>query len=272
MRARVRRSLSITATLFAVGLTALAVQWTRDHLGDASTLTGWTLLVSTAGLYTLSARKQWITLPVGRVAAWLQVHMYLGTFASLVFLMHIGWPVRGVFEICLAGCFVFVSASGIALAIVNRRTPLKLATIAVDRRVELIPALRVRVAQEAHRIALESSQIGEGATLADHYQQTLLPFFQSRRSWLYRLLPNGIQRRKQLRELANLERYLADSGNVSRQALAQLVTHKDDLDFQYALQTRLRMFYAMHVALTWTLAMLVGVHVVLVYRFQGVML
>ncbi len=272
MRTRARRSLSITATLIAVGLTALAVQWTRDHLGDASTMTGWTLLVSTAGLYTLSARKQWITLPLGRVAAWLQVHMYLGTFASLVFLMHIGWPVRGVFEICLASCFVIVAASGIVLAVANRRTPLKLATIAVDRRVESIPALRVCAAREAHRLALESSQLGEGATLAEHYQQTLLPFFQSRRSWLYRLLPNGIQRRRQLRELANLERYLAERGNASRLALAQLVTHKDDLDYQYALQTRLRLFYTLHVALTWTLAMLVGVHVVLVFRFHGVML
>ncbi|MEZ6082330.1 MAG: hypothetical protein R3C56_43625, partial [Pirellulaceae bacterium] len=87
MDIRTRRTLGLTITLFAVGLTALVVQWTRDRLGDASTLTGWTLLVSTAGLFLLSARKSSVNSDWGRVSAWLQVHTYMGTFASLVFLM-----------------------------------------------------------------------------------------------------------------------------------------------------------------------------------------
>jgi hypothetical protein len=272
METRTRRLLSITCTLFAVGLSALGVQWTRDHLGDASTLTGWTLLVSTAGLYSLSARKASTHSGWGRVSAWLQVHMYMGSFASCLFLMHIGWPVRGIFEIVLASCFVIVALSGVALAIMSRRTPLKLATLAIDRRVEQIPALRAAVARDAHTLALQSAEFGEGATLAEHYQQSLLPFFQSQRSWLYQLFPNGIQRRRLLRELNDLERYLAEQGNANRNALAHMVVSKDDLDYQYALQTRLRMLYVLHASLTWSLAMLVGVHVVLVYRFQGVLL
>ncbi|MEZ6148952.1 MAG: hypothetical protein R3C09_02415 [Pirellulaceae bacterium] len=66
-----------------------------------------------------------------------------------------------------------------------------------------------------------------------------------------------------------MERYLADQGNASRVALASMVVTKDDLDYQYALQTRLRTLYALHAALTWSLALMIGVHVVLVYRFQG---
>ncbi|MCA9160149.1 MAG: hypothetical protein KDA72_17565, partial [Planctomycetales bacterium] len=177
MDMRTRRTLSMTFTLFAVGLTALGVQWTRDRLGDAATLTGWTLLVSTAGLYLLSARKYSVNPRWGRVSAWLQVHTYMGTFASLVFLMHIGWPVRGLFEQCLASCFAIVALSGIALSIMNRRTPLKLAAVGVDRSVEQIPAFRAAVARDAHALALQSAEFGEGATLAEHYQQRLLPFF-----------------------------------------------------------------------------------------------
>lgn len=269
MDIRTRRTLSLTITLFAVGLTALGVQWTRDRLGDASTLTGWTLLVSTAGLFLLSARKSSVNSGWGRVSAWLQVHTYMGAFASLVFLMHIGWPVRGLFELCLASCFAIVALSGIALSIMNRRTPLKLAAVGVDRSIEQIPAFRAAVARDAHALALQSAEFGEGATLAEHYQQRLLPFFQSQRTWLYRLIPNGIQRRRLLRELNDLERYLADQGNASRVALASMVMTKDDLDYQYALQTRLRTLYALHAALTWSLALMIGVHVVLVYRFQG---
>lgn len=271
MNRQTRRTLSMTFTLLAVGLTALGVQWTHNRLGDASTLTGWTLLTATAGLYLLPARKASTHARLGRVAAWLQFHMYLGTFASLIFLMHIGWPVRGIFESLLASCFVIVAVSGIVLAIMNRRTPLKLSAIASDRRIDQIPTIRAAVARQAHAAALQSAEFGEGATLAEHYQQQLLPFFQSQRSWLYRLFPNGIQRRKLLRELDDLERYLAEQGNNSRRALASLVIAKDDLDYQYALQTRLRWLYALHVSLTWSLVLMVAVHVVLVYRFQGVM-
>ncbi len=269
MNVRTRRTLSMTITLLAVGLTASAVQSVRDHLGDAATLTGWTLLISTAGLYLLAARKQAFSQRMGRVAVWLQFHTYMGTFASIVFLMHIGWPVRGAFEIGLATCFVIVAASGIILGVMSRRTPLKLATIPVDRRLEEIPAIRAAVARNAHAAAIASAQLGEGATLAEYYQQRLLPFFQSPRSLTYGLFPNGIERRRLLRELDDLQRYLAQSGNASRGELAAMVMTKDDLDYQYALQTRLRMFYALHVSLTWTLAIMIGVHVVLVYRFQG---
>ncbi|MEZ6148951.1 MAG: hypothetical protein R3C09_02410 [Pirellulaceae bacterium] len=167
MDIRTRRTLSLTITLFAVGLAALGVQWTRDRLGDASTLTGWTLLVSTAGLFLLSARKSSVNSDWGRVSAWLQVHTYMGTFASLVFLMHIGWPVRGLFELCLASCFATVALSGIALSIMNRRTPLKLAAVGVDRSVEQIPAFRAAVARRTC-LALQSAEFGEGR----HWQNT----------------------------------------------------------------------------------------------------
>ncbi len=75
-----------------------------------------------------------------------------------------------------------------------------------------------------------------------------------------------------LRELTDLDRYLAEQGLQSRQQLATMVQAKDDLDYHYALQTRLRLMFAMHTALTWTLAILIAVHVVLVYRFQGTLL
>jgi hypothetical protein len=269
MNHRTRRTLSVTMTLFAVGLTASAAQWVHNRLGDTATLTGWTLLVSTAGLYLLSWRKRTMSARLGPVAAWLQVHVYMGSFASVVFLMHIGWPVRGIFEIFLAVGFVFVAGSGVVLGVMSRTSPRRLAAIAVDRRLEQIPAICVEVARAAHDLALASANVGEGATLAEYYQQSLLPFFQSPRSWLYRLLPSGLQRRRLLRELDDLQRYLAQQGNEARSSLAAMVKTKDDLDYQYAVQSRLRTMYALHISLTWALVMMIGVHVVLVYRFQG---
>ena len=269
---RRRRIIASTLTLVAVIATALAVQRIANRLGDASTATGWTLLVATAGLYLLSLRKKLIQHRLGPVSAWLQMHTYMGSFASIVFLMHIGWPIRGWFESALAICFTVVAVTGIVLTFMSRSLPKRLAAIKQDFRLELIPALRLSVTKDAHELAIHSASFGEGATLVEYYQRRLLPFFLNRRSFLYRLIPTGYTRRQILRELNDLDRYLADKGLQSRQQLAAMVQTKDDLDYHYALQTRLRMMFAMHIALTWSLAIMIAVHVVLVYRFQGAML
>ncbi|MEM8735034.1 MAG: hypothetical protein AAGG44_12465, partial [Planctomycetota bacterium] len=122
MQGRQRRWMSATFTLACVAITAGALQYCRDHMGDESTLTGWTLLVATIGLYLLSLRKKLIRWKLGPVAGWLQMHAYLGSFASVVFLMHIGWPVRGIFESLLALTFGIGSGSGIFLGFLSRST------------------------------------------------------------------------------------------------------------------------------------------------------
>jgi hypothetical protein len=269
---RRRRIVASTLTLVAVIATATAVQSIADRLGDSSTATGWTLLIATAGLYLLSLRKKLIQHRWGPVSAWMQMHTYMGSFASIVFLMHIGWPIRGWFETGLATCFTIVAVSGIVLTYMSRSLPKRLAAIKQDVRLELIPALRLSVTKGAHELAIQSAGFGEGATLVEYYQRRLLPFFLSRRSLLYRLMPTGYTRRQLLRELNDLDRYLAEQGLRSRQQLATMVQTKDDLDYHHALQTRLRMMFAMHVALTWSLAVMIAVHVVLVYRFQGTVL
>ncbi len=269
---RRRRIIASSLTLLAVIATAVAVQSVANRLGDASTATGWTLLVATAGLYLLSLRKKLIQHRLGSVSAWLQMHTYMGSFASIVFLMHIGWPIRGWFEIALATCFAIVAVTGIVLTYMSRVLPKRLSAIKQDFRLELIPALRLSVTKDAHELAIHSASFGEGATLVEFYQRRLLPFFLSRRSWFYRFVPTGFTRRQLLRELHDLDRYLAEQGLQSRMQLATMVQTKDDLDYHYALQTRLRTLFVMHIALTWSLAVMIAIHVVLVYRFQGTLL
>lgn len=271
MKGLQRRLFSVTSTVFCLAATLAVLQEVRHQLGDESTFTGWTLLASTLGLYLLSARKKWIRLKLGPVAGWLQMHMYMGVFASLVFLTHIGWPIRGKFELALAFAFVFVAFTGVVLGVLNRTTPRRLAAIPRDYSVDQIPALQLGVASDAHDVAMQSSVLGEGATLSEYYQRRLLPYFQSQRSLLYILAPTGFRRRALLRELGDLDRYLGERGLQSRANLAAMIKVKDDLDFHHAIQTRLKILFAAHFALTWSLAILIAVHVVLVYRFQGAM-
>ncbi len=264
-----RRIIATTLTLIAVGGTALVVDATRARLGDESTFTGWTLLGTTALLYLLTVRKKLIRYRMGPVASWMQFHVYAGSFASIVFLMHIGWPVRGYFETALAGCFVFVASTGIFLGYLSRVTPRRLAALPNDNHQEFIPALQATVASNAHLAALSSSGHGEGATLAEFYQRRLLPYFRTPRGFVYQMVPTGVLRRRLTRELFDLDRYLGSNGTADRRALTSMIKAKDDLDYQYALQYRLKFFVMLHMSMTWSLLVLIAVHIVLVYRFQG---
>lgn len=265
-----RRTASVIVTLATATVTWFALEQVRRSLGDASMASGWTLLASTLGLYGLGLRKRSHNWRLGPVSAWLQVHSYLGTFALIVFIWHVGWPIRGRFELALAAMFLFISISGIVLLFLSRRIPKQLAAVHGDYRLEDIPTTHRELAQKAHELVIESANLGCGATLVEFYQRRLLHFFHSRRSLLYRLLPNGAKRRQLLRELQDLDRYLDSHGQTIKQKLTQLVVAKDDTDFHSALQNRLRFLVTSHVVFTWSLLLMIAVHVILVLRFQGV--
>lgn len=268
---RVRRTLAILTTLLLASATWVLLESVRRSLGDTAMASGWTLMAATVGMYGLGMRKRFRRRAVGSVATWLQVHTYLGVFSLLVFCWHVGWPVRGVFEWTLASVFLFISVSGGVLTWYSRRIPKRLAALKCDYRLEDIPGVQANLAAAAHAAAIESSDAGAGATLAEYYQRRLLHFFHAPRSVLYRCLPTGGTRRQLLRELDDLDRYLDAQGIAYRQRLSSLVIKKDDTDFHRALQLRLRMLVTSHVALTWSLVLLIVVHVVLVLRFQGAM-
>ena len=268
---RTRRLLASTITLIAVAITMLTLEQVSQWLGDPSMTSGWTLLASTLGLYGLGARKRMIRRPLGRVAAWLQVHTYLGLFALSVFFLHVGWPIRGKFEWALASMFLFISMSGGVLLWYSRRVPKQLSAVKRDLRFEDIPQLQSQMADQAHQAVLHSAETAAGATLADYYQRRLLSFFHSPRSLFYRIVPTGHKRRQLLRELDDLDRYLDNQSLAYRQRLSALVISKDDTDFHRAMQQRLRWLMTGHLIFTWSLLVMIVLHVVLVLRFQGAM-
>lgn len=268
---RLRRGVAMIFTLLAVWITWILLESVRRSLGDPAMTTGWTLLASTLGLYGLGLRKRLRPRSLGNVAAWLQVHTYLGIFALVIFCWHVGWPVRGLFEGALASVFLFIAVSGGVLIWYSRRIPKQLAALKCDYRLEDIACLHAELATAAHNVAIESSDAGSGATLAEYYQRRLIRFFHAPRSLFYRWVPTGVKRRQLLCELDDLDRYLNVEGCAYRRQLSALVIKKDDTDFHRALQLRLRFLVTAHVALTWSLLLLIVVHVVLVLRFQGAM-
>lgn len=265
-----RRALrALTITAIGVSIAYCLQRWSERNLGRSDFVTGYLLLGVCSGLMLLSMRKRLLVLPLGKVAVWQRAHQYLGLFAVGSFLMHAGVSIHGVFEIALTVLFWTISLSGILGWYINYTTPKRLLSAGPSVLRDDIAVLRRQIAERAYAIALRAAGRLESATLAEHYTKRLKMFFQQRRSLAYCLVPNGRQRRELLDELDQMVRYLGPDGKSSQATLSQLVREKDDLDFQWAMQNRLRGWVILHIAFVWSFFILVAFHVCMVHSFHG---
>ncbi len=261
---------AVLATMFAVLIAIVLQRRFETNLGRPDFFSGYMLLGACSGLMLLSMRKRLLVLPLGSVAIWQQAHQYLGLFAVASYLMHAGLSIQGVFEIALSILFWTISLSGMLGWYINYSTPKRMVSAGPAVLRDDMISLRRQIAERAYAIALIAAGKLESSTLAEHYLQRLQTFFLKRRSLAYCLVPNGRQRRELLHDLDQMIRYLGPEGRSSQASLCQLVREKDDLDFQWAMQNRLRGWVIVHVALVWSFFVLVACHVYMVHRFHGI--
>ncbi len=270
-RPAIRRAISMCL----VAWMAILVWWMRERiqwrLGHEGFVTGYTLLGTVVALFALPVRKRLVDSKLGRVAYWQQAHHYTGTFCMLVYLLHAGWITNGWFESALALSFWIIAGSGVVSAYVNRTAPRWLRAAGIQVLRDDIPSLRHGLEQQAYTIAITAAGTADTAALADHYRSGLSYYFGRPRNWLYRLLPTGTLRRRLLAGLEGIDRYVNDTGREQRRELSRLVQARDDLDFQSAIQHRIRLWSALHTLFLGVFMTLVLVHVVIAhwYSFHG---
>lgn len=162
--------------------TALALWLHRRFcriLPDYAFLTGWVLLAAMLALAFYNARKKLPFLPLGNSETWLQIHIYLGFFTVLLFLIHLNFRLpRGWFEITLAWLFALVCGSGVAGLLFSRVLPRRLATRGGEVIYEKIPALRHALKTEAERLSLGAE--AKSPLIAEFYARELAGFFAGR--------------------------------------------------------------------------------------------
>ncbi len=112
---------------FALIAATVAALWAHRHfhheLPDYAFLTGWVLFTAMLVLTFFNARKKLPFLSLGKAETWLQIHIYLGFFTVVLFLIHLNFRApHGWFEITLAWLFALVSASGVVAIQKMRRT------------------------------------------------------------------------------------------------------------------------------------------------------
>lgn len=265
---RRRRNVVLTG-LVAIALTA-AFYWGQQALLRVDLISGGMLLAAVWFLALLHLRKKLPSLPIGSVASWLQVHLYVAVLSILVFGLHIGWKIpNGVLETSLALFFVLVAGSGLCGLYLSRTIPKRLANVGEEILYERIPFYRRGLQEQSRKIVLQAAAVADSPVLVDFYHAKLQTFLSRPRGWMYRINPSSRRRRFLLAELQGLQRYLSDAERTLAEQLFAVVRKKDDLDYHEALQSVLRGWLWLHIGLTYPLLILGTLHGLIAWAFVG---
>ncbi len=267
---RMRRTLALVVTTLAVLLVMLLAWLESSRLGEASFFTGITLLSTVFLLALIGIRRRVPVLRLGSMSTWTQVHLYMGLFSVAVYLIHVPAVLgSGMFESALSIAFLSVAISGCYGIYASRTLPKRLSVVEGQSRLDRVGWYRDQIATTAGELMVETEQETESSALGAFYSQHLQVFFGSPPSLAYVLSPTGARRRRLLGGLSELDRYLESGGRQIAGKLAALVRRRDDLDYQYALQLRLRIWVIVHSLMS--IALLAGgvIHGIVAWRFSG---
>ncbi len=267
---RTRRKLSLIVVAVALSIVYGIFRLEESRLAHASFFTGFTVLASILILILLGVRRRLPVLPLGSVSTWTQVHLYVGVFAAGVYVMHVPALIAGgVFECGLSIVFLLVTCSGFYGLYASRTLPKRLTAVEGQHRFDRVVWHRTQIAETARTLLDDLHENSGMRVLGSFYTHYLRPFFETRPSMAYVLMPTGVRRRRLLSGLKELDRYLEDESRSTAGRFAALVRRRDDLDYQFALQLRLRLWVVVHSV--FSIALLAGgiVHAVIAWRHAG---
>ncbi len=264
-----RRWKHLSLSVLALALIVACVQFQRNRLIDDTFTTGFILLGAILYLAAFNVRKLLPFLPqLGSSSAWMQAHIYVGLGTAVLFMIHVGWTLpTGLLECILAGLYWSVFASGLVGLFWSRSIPRKLTAIREQVIFEQIPAIRRNLADRVRSLLFESSQ--QSLVLCRYYVNRLAWFFERPRPLFYLVYPNGRTRQSLVSEIENLNRYLSQAQRQTSRQLVDMVRQKDDLDYHFAMQGRLKAWLFIHIGLTYSLLTFATIHGVLALSFHG---
>jgi hypothetical protein len=269
VKLRSRRLLGIALTIVAVLAFWIFVSLQRQSLQHTAWSTGYSLFGCLLFLAAFNLRKKLAFLPVpGTCAMWMQLHIYVAFFSIAVFLMHIGFEVpNGVFEQGLAFLYVTVAGSGVYGLYMTRTIPRKLTATGFEVIFEQIPEKRRQLVACARNLILETARSTD--VIAKFYLHHLAQFMERPRSFAYNLSPSLRTSKTLIEEIRHLDRYLSPPQRESSRKLSTLVREKEDLDYHWALQGRLKVWLFVHIGMTYGLLLVSVLHGVIAHSFGG---
>lgn len=263
-----RRIVNIALLL---GISAFSVYFFRIvevSLLNTNEWSGWTLLAGIVLLIFYAARKRMSTLPLGRVAIWLQLHIYLGLFCLFVFAQHIHWSFpEGLLEIALSISFIGTIITGLLGLYWSRSLPTRLTRIGDEVLYERIPELTVSLRELAQQKIIGEVESSGSHALADFYQSSGHKIFARPSFQIEKLYGAHSAMSRVERELDSAKLFMTEDEREIADQLASLIRQKDGLDTHYTLQGALKHWLFVHFAFSLSMLPLIGLHIFLVYSF-----
>jgi len=263
-----RRLKSISTTLFlGVLITAVISAW-NTALIPTSHLTGWSLFTLVLFLAFYNARKKLTYPPLLKASTWMQMHIYVGFLALLVFLLHndFSFP-TGKFETFLYLIFMLIVVSGMFGLFLSRTIPKRLTERGQEVIFERIPMFIAKLEAQAQVLVVEAVSSEDSNILEAFYRQKMRHFMCAPQNFWRHFLLAGSSHSKLEQFLRSQYRYLNQKEIDIAEKLVDIIKQKHDLDFHYSLQKILKLWLFVHIPLTFSLLVLLIVHLTLVFSF-----
>jgi len=219
---------------------------------------GWLLAAMIVFLACYQIRKRLTMLPLGTSALWLQLHIYIGLSTLPVFFLHTdGRLPRGPIEIFMLACYLIVFLSGAGGLLLSRIIPPRLRNRGGEALYERIPGYVRRIAAQTEKLI---STTAEESVIRDLFEARLRPYFEQPANFWRHVMHSQKHCVLLLDAVRDAGRFAAEEEQLLLNELTELVQQKDDLDYQYAMQSILKYWLFIHVPLTWALIVMTIFH------------
>ncbi|MEO8166817.1 MAG: hypothetical protein ABI623_01130 [bacterium] len=220
------------------------------------------LLMFGAGLYAV--RRRMLNRDLGNSKVWVQFHVYGGTFAGLLVLMHTGfrWP-HGLFNNLLWFLSMWVTASGLFGVVLQRWIPRILSSgLSIEAAYERIPELVAQLRERAEKLVASCTD-----PIKDFYRTNLASTLATPEARLiyYIDVTGGVQSR--VKQFEFLRRVLSSEEKEILDKIQRIYKSKLELDAHYSLQRSLRWWLYTHVPLSFVLLFMIVLHIFAVWYF-----
>jgi hypothetical protein len=249
-----------------------------NALRDPNYLNGWMLASGMSlQLYFHIAIKRGSLSPKA-ATRWRKIHIFVGYLLVAAFLSHTDFSLPDTgFEWALWTGFVLVTLSGIFGTYLAW-------SLKAKRRVEegldyaRIPARRAELAKEIHAVvtrpdpgvsAIALPALPHEAWIMDLYTNHLREFFRGQRNYSAHLIGSQRPLKRLTDEIDNLSRFVDQQSQEKLALIRDLVVEKDRLDFARVYLGLTKGWLFVHVPVTYSLVVLMLMHVLVVYSFSS---
>ncbi|MEZ6096987.1 MAG: hypothetical protein R3C03_22650 [Pirellulaceae bacterium] len=256
-----------------IAIGGLLIYWLanrfEENLAPTSYFSGYLMMGIVSFLAAYNARKKLSIIPrLGSSSQWMQLHIYVGLLSAVAFGIHVSWRFpNGVLERTLALAFASTFFSGVYGLVISRAIPRKLTMLRAQVIYEQIPVLKHQLIVAANRLFSDDRE--SNPTLERFYVNRVAAFLMLPRSMTFALQPSNRECRRLVDDITAMDRYLSPDDRERSRSLMQIVREKDDLDYQWALQSRLKYWLFLHIGLTYSLLLLAVVHGIMAQAFGG---